>query len=147
MSDHTLGRDGPSLILAGYDGTDSASRAVALAAGNARRQRARLLIAYGSTNPLFAEWLQDGVATVDRSAEQSEHEFRTQLREALDNVGIAHEFARLYGNPASVLLELADRYRADMIVVGRPERRVHRSTVGVPGRLIRDGRWPVLVVP
>lgn len=147
MSDHALGHDGPSLILAGYDGTDSASRAVALAAGNARRQRATLLVAYGSTNPLFAEWLQDGVATANRTALQSEQEFRAQLREALDGVGVPHEFARLYGDPASVLLELADRHRADMIVVGRPERRLHRSTVGVPGRLIRDGRWPVLVVP
>ncbi len=143
-----LGTDGPSVILAGVDGSESSMRAAAYAAGMARRAGSKLVLAYfrpiGSANP------QVGAALVQVGMENAA-ELERQLREASDRLPPEHrarwEFYSAEGDPYHGLLELADRIRADAVVIGTSEQAGHRFLGSVGVRLVKAGRWPVTVVP
>lgn len=143
-----LGTDGPAVILAGIDGSESSMRAAAYAAGLARRQNSKLVLAYfrpvGSASP------QVGAALVQVGTENAT-ELERQLREASDRIPPEHrarwEFYSAEGDPYRGLLALADRIKADAVVIGASEQAGHRILGSVAVRLVKAGRWPVTVVP
>ena len=51
------------------------------------------------------------------------------------------------GDAYAELCAAADEPRADMVVVGSSEQAGHRLVGSVATRLVRTGRWPVVVVP
>jgi nucleotide-binding universal stress UspA family protein len=51
------------------------------------------------------------------------------------------------GEPAAGLCRLATQLRADLVVVGASARVGHRLLGSLGNRLVRSGRWPVVVVP
>ena len=65
-----LGTDGPSRILVGIDGSDSAMRAGAYAAGMARRQGSHLIALFvATTSPMAAQMAATAAAMIQTQDE------------------------------------------------------------------------------
>ena len=142
------GADGPRTIVVGVDGSPTSLHAAAYACGLARRQHSRLVAAYVcSPSPLSAAAL--GVAA--GAEEETFDELATQLRAAAkdraDEYQLPITFMRLRGDPYTELCKVADDVRADMLVVGLSASRGHKLIGSIAAKLVKTGRWPVLVVP
>ncbi|MBY8887556.1 universal stress protein [Streptomyces sp. PTM05] len=143
------GTDGPKVIVAGVDGSDSSWRAAAYAAGLARRQRSLLALVY--VQPIaMAGTAGLGVPMAEATSQIAE-EIVAQVREAADRLGddfaLRWEFHTFSGDPFSGLAQAADDLRADAVVVGASEQAGHRIVGSLAVRLVKAARWPVTVVP
>jgi nucleotide-binding universal stress UspA family protein len=142
------GTDGPRIILAGTDGSDTGLRALAYAAGLARRQGSRLVVAFVTgAPPASAGWMPGGAAAAADAADQVDAELRVLVPTAAERLGISVEYRLLSGDPATELTRLADALPADAVVVGASTQAGHRVVGSVAVRLVRAGHWPVTVVP
>ncbi|HEX6468004.1 MAG TPA: universal stress protein [Streptosporangiaceae bacterium] len=147
-----LGTDGPRTIVTGVDGTPASLRAVAYAAGLARRQHAQLVCVYVRRPPSGSACLSCLVDPAILAAEETtvaeiEAEVRQRIVEDSATWGIG---VRLVVRSGDVLAEIARVARdvgADTIVVGASRGIVHRLFGSLGSRLQRRGRWPVTVVP
>ncbi|MEI7033439.1 universal stress protein [Streptomyces pratensis] len=142
------GTDGPKVIVAGLDGSDSSMRAAAYAAGLARRQNAVLALVY--VQPLVTAGAALGVLVGD-ATEQIADDLATEIRESTerfqDTWNVRWEFHTFRGDPYGGLVTAADELKADAVVVGASESAGHRLVGSVAVRLVKAGRWPVTVVP
>ncbi|MDR2987630.1 MAG: universal stress protein [Nocardiopsaceae bacterium] len=144
-----IGRDGPTSILVGVDGSTTASRAGWYAAGLARRQGARLTAVYvapltaGVTVPSSA-----GVEVVRREAEEEAiADMRRQAAELSSELGVSITFIAARGDAFSELSRIAEEIHADAVVVGASTHVGHRLIGSLAVRLVKAARWPVTVVP
>jgi nucleotide-binding universal stress UspA family protein len=145
-----LGTDGPSAIVVGVDGSETSLRALAYAAGLARRQGSRLVAVYVRT-------MASGVLVFDRTgaaaqgAVEAQDHVEQQLRATLEEQARAWQVqARLVvrgGDPLAALSDVARKERADAVIVGSSEGLGHRLAGSLAVRLVRCRRWPVTVVP
>ncbi|MFH8384554.1 universal stress protein [Kitasatospora sp. NPDC018058] len=144
-----LGTDGPKVILAGLDGSDSSWRATAYAAGLARRQGAVLAVAY--IQPILGAATALAGAAVEETTQEIADGLLAALREAEQRVRevwkVDWRFLTMRGDPYTGLAKLADELRADAVVVGVSEQAGHKVIGSVAVRLVKAGRWPVTVVP
>ncbi|MGX1885071.1 universal stress protein [Streptomyces sp. NPDC055287] len=142
------GTDGPKVIVAGLDGSDSSLRAVAYAAGLARRQNALLALVY--VQPLMPAGASLGLpmaGTTEEIAEELMAEVRTAAERTKGTFEVRWEFHTFRGDPYNGLVTAADELKADAVVVGASESAGHRFIGSVALRLVKAGRWPVTVVP
>jgi nucleotide-binding universal stress UspA family protein len=145
-----LGTDGPTAILAGFDDTVTAGRALAYAAGLARRQRARLIAVYVVPVASVIASAPAGASILAAEAEAQDEiagELRTRVERARSELGIAAEFVLARGDAYSEIKRVAAETRADAIVVGASAKAGHRFVGSLAVRLVRAGKWPVTVVP
>lgn len=145
-----LGTDGPTVILTGVDGSRTSLRAGAYAAGLARRQQARLVVAHVSgAVPLagLAGLAAGGAAAIAAGSDSLAEELRTQAANVAAHAGITAEFIVVRGDPFIELARIAQQVRAELVVVGASESAGHRLVGSLATRLIRTARWPVTVVP
>ncbi|MFJ7342961.1 universal stress protein [Streptomyces sp. NPDC101110] len=142
------GTDGPKVIVAGVDGSDSSLRAAAYAAGLARRQHALLAVVY--VQPVLAAGTALGVPVAETTDEIAE-DLVTQIRDSAERLKgifeVRWEFHTFRGDPYNGLVAAADELKADAVVVGASEQAGHRIVGSVAVRLVKAGRWPVTVVP
>ncbi|MFJ3230765.1 universal stress protein [Streptomyces sp. NPDC086787] len=142
------GTDGPKVIVAGVDGSDSSLRAAAYAAGLARRQHALLAVVY--VQPVLTAGAALGAPVAETTDEIAEDLIR-QIREAAERLKgmyeVRWEFHTFRGDPYTGLVKAADELQADAVVVGASEQAGHRIIGSVAVRLVKAGRWPVTVVP
>ncbi|WP_413104609.1 universal stress protein [Streptomyces sp. Inha503] len=142
------GTDGPKVIVAGLDGSESSWRATAYAAGLARRQKALLVVVY--IQPVLAAGAALGASVSDTTGEVAE-ELMREMREATERLRgvfeVRWEFHTFRGDPYNGLAQAADELKADAVVVGASEQAGHRFIGSVAVRLVKAGRWPVTVVP
>ncbi|WP_031090595.1 universal stress protein [Streptomyces sp. NRRL WC-3549] len=142
------GTDGPKVIVAGIDGSDSSMRAAAYAAGLARRQNAMLTLVY--VQPVMAAGAALGVPVAHTTGEVAEglvNEIRTATERLKDIWNVRWEFHTFHGDPYNGLVTASDELKADAVVVGASESAGHRFIGSVAVRLVKAGRWPVTVVP
>jgi nucleotide-binding universal stress UspA family protein len=145
-----LGTDGPSAILVGMDDTVTATRALAYAAGLARRQHARLIVIYveSMSGPVAAA---PGGAALMAAEATAHEEIAASLRERVENagqeLGITVTFVARAGDPFTEIKRVANETRADAIVVGASAKAGHKLVGSLAVRLVRQGKWPVTVVP
>lgn len=142
------GTDGPKVIVAGVDGSDSSMRAAAYAAGLARRQNAVLALVY--VQPVITAGAALGVPVADTTTEVAEglvSEIREAAERFRDAWDVRWEFHTFRGDPYNGLVTAADELKADAVVVGASESAGHRFIGSVAVRLVKAGRWPVTVVP
>lgn len=142
------GTDGPKVIVAGLDGSDSSMRAAAYAAGLARRQNATLALVY--VQPVIASGAALGVPVGDTTGEVAQElveEIRESAERLKDTWDVRWEFHTFRGDPYNGLVTAADELTADAVVVGASESAGHRFIGSVAVRLVKAGRWPVTVVP
>jgi nucleotide-binding universal stress UspA family protein len=142
------GTDGPKVIVAGVDGSDSSWRAAAYAAGLARRQNSLLAMVY--IQPVLPAGAALGASVVDTTTEVAE-ELIAEIRAATERLrgiyDVRWEFHTFRGDPYNGLAQAADELTADAVVVGASESAGHRIIGSVAVRLVKAGRWPVTVVP
>ncbi|MFD3554244.1 universal stress protein [Streptomyces goshikiensis] len=142
------GTDGPKVILAGIDGSDSSLRAAAYAAGLARRQNALLALVY--VQPVMTAGASLGAPVAEATGEVAEG-IVTGIREAAERLkgifDVRWEFHTFRGDPYAGLVSAAEELTADAVVVGASEQAGHRIVGSVAVRLVKAGRWPVTVVP
>jgi nucleotide-binding universal stress UspA family protein len=142
------GTDGPKVIVAGLDGSDSSWRAAAYAGGLARRQNALLALVY--VQPYIAGGAALGVPVSQAEtgvAEQLLAEIRASVERVQGAFAVRWEFHTFRGDPYNGLAMAADQLTADAVVVGASERAGHRLIGSVAVRMVKAGRWPVTVVP
>jgi nucleotide-binding universal stress UspA family protein len=146
------GTDGPRVILAGVDGSPTAMRAGAYAAGLARRQHSRLVFVYVAAPSLWTG-MSAGMSAGPAAAAQEQlfdeliDELRGQIQERAEEIAVPITFVVRRGDAFVELREAATESHADMVVVGASEQAGHRLIGSVANRLVRAGRWPVTVVP
>ncbi|WP_371675547.1 universal stress protein [Streptomyces sp. NBC_01276] len=142
------GTDGPKVILAGIDGSESSLRAAAYAAGLARRQNALLALVY--VQPVMAAGASLGVPVGETTGEIAEGiiaEVRASAERLKGIFEVRWQFHTFRGDPYQGLMGAAEELKADAVVVGASERAGHRIVGSVAVRLVKAGRWPVTVVP
>jgi nucleotide-binding universal stress UspA family protein len=142
------GTDGPKVILAGLDGSETSWRAAAYAAGLARRQHALLALVYVQPYMPTGAALGVPVSEVDTGiADQLMAEIRDSVERLQGTFTVRWEFHTFRGDPYNGLTAAAEQLTADAVVVGASERAGHRFVGSVAVRLVKAGRWPVTVVP
>jgi nucleotide-binding universal stress UspA family protein len=142
-----LGTDGPSRILVGVDGSDTSMRAGAYAAGLARRQGSRLIAVYVAPSGGMAAGMASTAGALMQAHEEIAKDLAAQVSEATGRLGVDASFLRRTGNPYVELVRVAEELRVDAIVVGASTRSGRRLVGSLAGRLVRDAKWPVTVVP
>ena len=142
-----LGTDGPSRILVGIDGSDSAMRAGAYAAGMARRQGSHLIALFVATTSPMAAQMAATAAAMIQTQDELGRQLRDAVREGAKLVGVDAEFVMRRGNPYKELIAVADQLRVDAVVVGASMQSGRRFVGSLAGRLVRDAKWPITVVP
>jgi nucleotide-binding universal stress UspA family protein len=142
-----LGTDGPSRILVGIDGTETAMRAAAYAAGLARRQGAQLIALYVASPNAMAAQLPATAAAMMQTQDELGRQLRATLLDGAARLGIDAQFVQRRGNPYRELIAVADELRVDAVVVGASMRSGRRFVGSLAGRLVRDATWPLTVVP
>jgi nucleotide-binding universal stress UspA family protein len=144
-----LGTDGPKIIVAGVDGSDSSWRAASYAAGLARRQGALLALVY--VQPVAVSPSAGVMGVMAETTAQIAEEIVGQAREDTEKLGdvfpMRWEFHTLHGDPYTGLVRTANDLRADAVVVGASEQAGHRFIGSLAVRLVKAARWPVTVVP
>ncbi|GAA5201623.1 hypothetical protein GCM10023322_81970 [Rugosimonospora acidiphila] len=142
-----LGTDGPSVLVVGVDGSVTSLRAGAYAVGMARRQGSRLVVVHVAMPSRFANMAPQSMALARQAAAEIAEELREQVVEQAAARGVSATFVAVLGDPFTELVRVADKERADGIVVGASTGIGHRFAGSMAVRLIRTGRWPVTVVP
>lgn len=142
-----LGNDGPTLILAGVDGSRTSMRAAAYAVGLARRQDAGVLLAHVTAPSALVALTAEAGALYQQAREELSVELREQILTGVQDLGVRAEFVALSGDPYDQLVRLADERRVEAVVVGASESAGHRLVGSLALRLVRAARWPVTVVP
>jgi nucleotide-binding universal stress UspA family protein len=142
-----LGTDGPSRILVGVDGTETSMRAVAYAAGLARRQGSHLIALYVAGPSAMAAQLPATAAAMMQTQDELGRQLRATLLDGAAQLGIDAEFVQRRGNPYRELIAVADELRVDAVVVGASLKSGRRFVGSLAGRLVRDATWPITVVP
>src|SRR5882724_10583195 len=114
-----LGTDGPKVILVAIDGSTTSMRAGSYAAGLARRQGSRLVVAHVVHPPTMVMAPQAPAAL--EAAEEVLEQLRSEVERGAAWVGFDVEFRTAYGNPYGELLKLAEEVRAELVVLGASE--------------------------
>ena len=145
----TAGRDGgePIVIVVGFDGSPTSLHAGAYAAGLARRQRARLVVVHVQAPPALSLLAAEHPWQVEETLVAVSEDLRRQVEAGAASAGVAAEFVVARGDPYTELSRIAARVRADAVVVGASTQAGHRIMGSLAVRLVRAGRWPVIVVP
>ena len=147
MKGFELGTDGPQVILAGVDDSVTSLRAAAYAAGLARRQAARFVVLYVRPPATMAALAPMGAASIQQALDETSAGLRRRVIEGAESLGLNAEFVTADGDPFAELVRVADELRADAVVVGASTQAGHRVIGSIAVRLVRAGRWPVIVVP
>ena len=129
-------------ILVGFDGSENALRALEEALDVAKPETRITLVAAAQPSAPSGQALPDGA----EGLEERRHELE-DARQRLAELGRDVEVVAVAGAPADVLVEEAERRRADLIVVGRrglngAERLVMGS---VSSKVARTARCSVLI--
>ncbi|WFE34213.1 universal stress protein [Micromonospora sp. WMMD975] len=138
------GTDGPRVVLVGVDGTRTSLRAAAYAAGLARRQGSGLVVVFVSSPPPYSGIV---AGAVQQTHDELADELRAECRRGAEELDLPVTFLCRRGDAYAELCRAADEHRADLVVVGSSEQAGHRLVGSVATRLVRTGRWPVVVVP
>lgn len=139
-------------VLVGYDGSESADQAVALVAGLAwsAGSEVRIVTACGPIFGAYAFAEAADAATLqsiyDAQQEQAER-LATAASRRIDRPDVTATWEVGFGHPASAILEIADRFDPDLLVVGsRGLGPLTSALLGsVSEELLDHARCPVLV--
>jgi nucleotide-binding universal stress UspA family protein len=150
VSSASHGPEAPPVIVVCVDGSAKSFRAVAYAAGVARRQNAVLVGVYlHRPIPGFAFLAStEGVVAAATDADRVlERRARDLLSEESSAAGVEGTLVvRSAGRP-KVMLEIANEWRAEALIVAASGRGFQRVFPTFSGRLLRRAGRPVIVVP
>jgi len=133
-------------VIVGYDFSASARNALAYAAGMARQLKRPLLVVYVISVGISSEIIT-GHVELPYDARDLEQRLLLEIDQVIGTCEFAVHVRARHGSPARELAVMVAELRADALVIGAPARIWHRFAGSVPGRLARDARCPVVVVP
>lgn len=142
----------PKVIVAAVDGSDSSTAAAKVAADLARLTKARLILLTAVRTP--EGWW--GLANMPPEPEalsqalvEGQRAVLNGTVEQLDLNGVDYQTVEELGEPASAILSVAEREKADLLVLGRRGAGlVERVVLGsVADRLAHHSPCPLLIVP
>jgi len=147
-----IGTDGPGAIVVGVDGTPASLRALAYAAGLARRQHAELIAVYVRaplrTPVALSGWVDAGIVAAEAQAQHdAEEDVWAQIADDADTWGTGARIVVRSGNPLTELRAVAEQTGADLIIVGASASIGHRLFGSLGHRLLRRKPCPVTIVP
>ena len=142
-----LGTDGPSLIIAAVDGSETSLRAGAYAAGLARRQGSQLAVLFVHNVGGFVRSVPGAIPAMAEANRMTAAELRDSIKEQSAHLGLAATFYEREGTPFTEVVALAEKLRADAVIVGASTQAGHRFVGSLALHLVRAARWPVTVVP
>ena len=135
----------PRTVVVGYDGSDEARAAFAVAIDRAQPSD-RIVLVHATapaSNWLGTPYYERAVAQIHAAAER----VLDEMRPIAEQVETPIEFSVLEGPPAEVLIRAATVREADEIVVGsRGLGRIRGALGSVSQELLREAARPVLVV-
>jgi nucleotide-binding universal stress UspA family protein len=140
-----LGCDGPTTIVVGVDGSDTATRALYYALGLARRQHSSVIAVYAMTTPAGYDGAM-GAAPYQASLEVAE-ELKPKILALAADYHVKTQFVSVAGDPVTVLIKVAAAHHADGIVLGASRAIGHKLFGSTAVRAVRRCRCPVTVVP
>jgi len=134
--------------MVGIDGSPTSMNAAAYACGLARRQRCRLVVVY-VTAPASLSLSVPGIAAIaqEKAFLDLADDLRQEVRRAAEEHCVPTTFITRRGDAYAQLRDAADEVKADMVVVGVSAKAGHRFVGSIATKLVRLGRWPVVVVP
>lgn len=141
------GTDGPRMLMVGVDGSDTSLRAAASAFGMARRQGCGLTVVFVAAQPALSALVPQACAELEAAFAAVVAEVRDTAKRAAQEYGVPITLVTRRGDPFGQLRDVADENKADMVFVGASAQAGHRFVGSIATRLVRLGRWPVVVVP
>src|SRR3954454_2270157 len=141
------------VIAVGTDGSATADKAVEFAMDLASRYEAELIVlsAYSSQPSALASaamagaWVHPGPLEWNPQEAERVEELLAHAKHRAEQRGMACRTASREGDPADVLVELAERHGADVLVIGN--RGMQRRVLGsVPNTITHKARCSVLIV-
>jgi nucleotide-binding universal stress UspA family protein len=140
-----FGRDGPTTLVVGFDGSETATRALYYALGLARRQHSSVIAVYAMTT-LACYDEATGAVPYQASLELAE-ELKPKIEALAADYHVQTTFMPVAGDPATVLIKIAAAHHADGIVLGASKAIGHKLFGSAAIRAVRRCRCPVTVVP
>ncbi|WP_034594085.1 universal stress protein [Hamadaea tsunoensis] len=141
------GTDGPRVIMVGIDGSDTSMRAAAYACGLARRQQSQLMVVFVAAPSAWTASVTGAGAAMQEALDELAAELRRDIRTVAEELRVPVTFVIRRGDPCLELRRAADEAKADTVVVGSSMQAGHRLIGSIATRLVRLGKWPVVVVP
>jgi nucleotide-binding universal stress UspA family protein len=133
-------------VLVGYDGSEHSERALQLAVGINDDYETEIHLAFivdepaGMADPIPDEVLDSLEKKGLDSLSNAERIVRKQFHKPVRHLEI--------GNPVEKLLELADKLKPQLVVLGIAKHSSSESLIGtVSSHFLRSHRYPVLLVP
>lgn len=141
--------DGPSLLVVGVDGSETAWHALAWACGHARRAGCPILAVYVSA---LRYWnaptpVDDSVAALADAEQATAESLRREVEQLAEAFSTTIEFQHRHGDPAQELLAAAREGAADLLAIGSSTHRLHQVAGSLAVRLTRRKQLPVVVIP
>ena len=136
------------VIVVGVDGSAPSWDAFAWGASEALRSNGRIVAVFvtpliepelGSTAPL-------GYAAAAEARDGMAKELAGEVARRADTFGVEVTFIRESGDAPRILTEVAATMQADLMVVGRSAKILHRLVGSVSRRLVLKRNGPVIVV-
>jgi nucleotide-binding universal stress UspA family protein len=143
-------KDEPSRILIATDGSKTAENAAALGIKFAHQYGAKVYAVYVINITAYEAILIDEAWATEEcvACEKTGHRATSSIEEKAKFAGLEAESIILKGDPAEKILDFADEYDVDMIVVGSLGKSgIERFALGsVSEKVVRHAKIPVLVV-
>jgi nucleotide-binding universal stress UspA family protein len=140
---------GNPLIVVGIDGSAPGWDAFAWAAGEALRSNGRVVAVFATSVIEPGEAIGSaplGYAAAVDARDAMAKELAVEVARRADSFGVAVGFVRGMGDAPRVLTEVARSQRADLLVVGRSAKMLHRLAGSTSRRLAMKHDGPVTVV-
>jgi nucleotide-binding universal stress UspA family protein len=142
-----LGCDGPRTFVVGVDGSDTSWRALYYALGLARRQRTTIVAVFAATIPIAVGGDGTVADVVAHAHAQLVDELKPAIQALAADYGVLTEFIARTGDPVNLLVQVATERRADALIVGASQARLHQILGSKAVRAVRRCPCPVTVVP
>jgi nucleotide-binding universal stress UspA family protein len=140
---------GDPLIVVGVDGSAPSWDAFAWAAGEALRTHGRILAVFATSLIQPGEALGGaplGYAAATDARDELAEKLAAEVTRRAETLGVEVKFVRGMGDASRVLTEVARSEQADLMVVGRSAKILHRLAGSVSRRLVLTHGSPVIVV-
>jgi nucleotide-binding universal stress UspA family protein len=145
---HTSANNAPRVIVVGLDGSPTSWDAFAWAAGVAVRGNCQLVAVHvmPMTEPAAAFGVPLDYSRVITTRQEIATELKDEAERRAREVGVPISFVTDYGEVTHAVTEVARVLHAELVVVGRSAKRLHRLGGSLSHRLTCRNDAPVVVV-
>ena len=139
---------GPRAIIVGLDGSPTSWDAFAWAAGAAARGNGQLVAVHVMpwTEPAAAFCVPFDYSGAETARQEIATELKDEAERCAREVGVPVRFVTEHGEVAHAVTEVARALHADLVVVGRSAKTLHRLAGSLSHRLTCRSDAPVVVV-